>query len=88
MATISRFKAVVKVGRWRMTGFPAWLAWCFLHLLYIVGFKAQIGTLMHWFISFASGARSERTWTNQQMVGRLALERLGEGASGRLVSGQ
>lgn len=88
MATIARFKAVVTTGRWRMTGFPAWLAWCFLHLLYIVGFKAQVGTLMHWFISFVSGARSERTTTNQQMVARLALQRLGEGASGKLVSGK
>lgn len=87
MATISRFQAVVKMGKLEMTGFIAWLAWCFLHLLYITGFKAQFGTLMHWMISFVSGGRSERTSTNQQMVGRLALEHLGEGSSGRLVAG-
>lgn len=87
MATIARFKAVVKIGKLQMTGFVAWLAWCFLHLLYITGFKAQFGTLMHWLISFVSGGRSERTTTNQQMVGRLALEHLGEGSSGRLVAG-
>ncbi|MCD4557146.1 NAD(P)/FAD-dependent oxidoreductase [Schaalia sp. lx-100] len=88
MATIARFKAVVRVGKMSLKGFPAWLAWCFLHLLYIVGFKAQVGTLLHWFISFASGARTERTVTNQQMVGRLALENLGTGSSGRLVAGE
>lgn len=88
MATIARFRAVVKMDRLSLTGFPAWFAWCFLHLLYIVGFKAQVGTLMHWFISFVSGARSERTSTNQQMVARLALEQLGDGASGKLVTGQ
>ncbi|MDN6567074.1 MAG: NAD(P)/FAD-dependent oxidoreductase [Actinomyces sp.] len=88
MATIARFKAVVSVGRVKMTGFPAWLAWCFLHLLYIVGFKQQVITLVHWFISFLSRARSERTTTNQQMVARLALERLGEGSSGKLVTGE
>ena len=71
-----------------MTGFPAWLAWCFLHLLYIVGFKQQVITLVHWFISFLSRARSEHTTTNQQMVARLALERLGEGSSGKLVTGE
>ncbi|RRC95113.1 NAD(P)/FAD-dependent oxidoreductase [Schaalia canis] len=88
MATIARFKAVVSMGNLKLTGFPAWFAWCFLHLLYIVGFKAQVGTLLHWFISFVSNARSERTTTNQQMVGRLALEQLGTGSSGRLVAGE
>lgn len=87
MATISRFKAVVKIGKLELTGFAAWLAWCFLHLLYITGFKAQFGTLMHWMISFVSGGRSERTTTNQQLVGRLALEHLGSGSSGKLVAG-
>lgn len=88
MATIARFKAVVAMGRLRFTGFAAWAAWCFLHLLYIVGFKSQIGTLVHWFFSFISGARSQRTSTNQQLVGRLALETLGSGSSGRLVAGE
>ncbi|WP_022868436.1 NAD(P)/FAD-dependent oxidoreductase [Schaalia vaccimaxillae] len=87
MATIARFKAVVKMGQLKMTGFPAWVAWCFLHLLYIVSFKSQVGTLIHWFFSFVSGDRSQRTTTNQQMVGRLALEQLGTGSSGRLVAG-
>ncbi len=89
MATIARFKAVVSIGeKFKLTGFPAWIAWCFLHLIYIVGFKARIGTLVHWFISFLSNARSEQTNTNQQMVGRLALEKLGAGSSGRLVAGE
>jgi len=88
MATIARFKAVVKMGNTKMTGFTAWVAWCFLHLLYIVGFKSQVGTLVNWFFSFLSGARSQRTTTNQQMVARLAMEQLGAGASGKLVAGE
>ncbi|WP_084403014.1 NAD(P)/FAD-dependent oxidoreductase [Schaalia suimastitidis] len=88
MATISRFQAVVKMGKVRLTGFVAWVAWCFLHLLYIVGFKSQIGTLLHWLVAFMSGARPQRTTTNQQLVGRLALESLGTGSSGRLVAGE
>lgn len=88
MATIARFKAVASIGRTRLSGLPAWAAWCFLHLLYITGFKAQVGTLLHWVVSFFSSARSERTTTNQQLVGRLALERLGSGSSGKLVTGK
>lgn len=88
MATISRYRAVVKIRRLEVSGFVAWQMWCFLHLLYIVGFKNQFSTLMDWFFSFISGRRTERTVTNQQMVARLALETLGAGSSGRLVAGQ
>lgn len=86
MATISKFQAVMKLGKFKATGFIAWLAWCFLHLLYIAGFKAQISTLVRWTVSFLSSARSARTTTNQQMVGRLALEKLGAGSSGKLLA--
>ena len=58
-----------------------------LHLLYIAGFKQRMSTLLHWFISFLTRGRAERVTTNQQMVGRLALEELGEGTSARLMSG-
>ncbi|HYO85876.1 MAG TPA: NAD(P)/FAD-dependent oxidoreductase [Dermatophilaceae bacterium] len=87
MATISRFRAVVSVGRLRVTGFPAWLMWLGLHLLYITGFKHRVTTLLHWAISFIGNARSERVTTNQQLVGRLAMERLGQHVSGPLLQG-
>lgn len=88
MATIAKFQAVVSIGRLRLSGFIAWLAWCFLHLLYITGFKARVSTLLHWGVSFLSPARSQRTYTNQQMVGRNALRTLGTGTSGKLFSGE
>lgn len=87
MATIARYKAVANVGPVKMSGFFAWLAWCFLHILYITGFKSRVSTLFHWLVSFGSRARSERTTTNQQMVGRLALGNLGERVSSLLVKG-
>ena len=43
---------------------------------------------MNWFFSFISGARSQRTTTNQQLVARLAMEQLGSGVSGKLVAGE
>lgn len=88
MATIARSKAVASVGPAQIHGFPAWLAWCFLHILYITGFKSRVSTLFHWLVSFASNARSERTTTNQQLVGRLALNRLGARVSTPLIRGE
>lgn len=88
MATISKYKAVTKIGRIRLTGFTAWFAWLFLHLLYIAGFKQRITTLLSWALTFIGNGRSQRVVTNQQMVGRLALERLGAHASGKLIQGE
>ncbi|MDO5534444.1 MAG: NAD(P)/FAD-dependent oxidoreductase [Propionibacteriaceae bacterium] len=88
MATISKFSAVVKMGRLELTGFIAWAAWLFLHLLYIAGFKSRVTTLLHWAISFVGTGRTERVTTNQQLVGRLALDQLGQRVSGRLFRGE
>ncbi len=88
MATIARFKAVVSIGKLKLTGFVAWAAWLFLHLLYIAGFKQKVSTLLRWAISFLSNARSERVTTHQQMVGRLAMEQLGSRTAGTLMRGE
>ena len=61
MATIAKWKAVVQIGKLQLGGFIAWLAWCFLHLLTIAGFKNQVGTLVRWLITFVSGKRSAMT---------------------------
>ena len=87
MATISKYQAVVSVGRVRLAGFIAWLMWLGLHLLYITGFKHRVTTLLHWAIAFVSNSRPERVSTNQQMVGRLAMQRLGQHVSGPLLHG-
>ncbi len=76
MATISRFSAVASVGRFRFSGLLAWLMWLVIHLVYIVGFKHRITTVLHWLISFLGRGRSERVATEQQVLARLALEQL------------
>src|SRR3954462_2230577 len=79
MATISRFHAVVDLGRLKFEGFIAWLMWLALHLFYIVGFKSRITTVLHWLVSFLGRGRSQRVATQQQVYGRLALEHVGPG---------
>jgi NADH dehydrogenase len=75
MAIISRFRAVAMVGKLRLTGIVAWLMWLGVHLVYLTGFKNQVSALMRWAITFISNNRSERTTTEQQIFGRLALQR-------------
>jgi NADH:ubiquinone reductase (H+-translocating) len=74
MATISRFSAVASIGRLRLSGFVAWLMWLAVHLLYLIGFKNRITTLLHWLVSFVGRGRSERVFTLQQIFGRIALD--------------
>ena len=75
MATVSRFQAVASVGPLRLSGFIAWLMWLAVHLVYIIGFKHRLTTLLHWTVSFLGRGRSERVSTQQQVFGRQALAR-------------
>jgi NADH:ubiquinone reductase (H+-translocating) len=79
MATISRFSAVASIGSLRFSGFVAWVLWLAVHLVYIIGFKQRITTLLHWAVSFLGRGRSERTVTEQQVFARTAIEQLGDG---------
>ncbi|NEK57159.1 NAD(P)/FAD-dependent oxidoreductase [Geodermatophilus sabuli] len=81
MATISRFSAVADISKFKFEGFLAWVIWLVVHLMYIVGFKSRITTVLHWAVSFLGRGRSQRVATQQQVYGRLALEQLGPGFS-------
>jgi NADH dehydrogenase len=75
MATISRFSAVVSIGRLRLAGVVGWLLWLAVHLLYLVGFKNRVTAVLHWFVSFIGRGRSQRTVTLQQIFARNLLQR-------------
>ena len=77
MATISRFSAVADIKGFKFSGFIAWVLWLVVHLMYIVGFKSRVTTVLHWAVSFLGRGRSQRVGTQQQVYGRLALEQLG-----------
>ena len=60
MATIGRHKAVVEVGKFSMVGAPAWFAWLWLHLFYLLGGRNKIGTMADWtwnYLTFDCGNR-------------------------------
>ncbi|MDQ6622734.1 MAG: NAD(P)/FAD-dependent oxidoreductase [Verrucomicrobiota bacterium] len=60
MATIGRNKAVADLRYVHFSGLPAWLAWLFVHVLFLVGFRNRVAVLLQWawaYISFNKGAR-------------------------------
>ena len=78
MATVSKFNAVAKIGPLEFGGFIAWLAWLFLHLIYLVGFKTKIVTVLSWTVTFLGRNRGQLTITEQQAYARTRLEELQE----------
>ncbi|MGV0813025.1 NAD(P)/FAD-dependent oxidoreductase [Mycolicibacterium boenickei] len=78
MATVSRFSAVAKVGKLEFAGFFAWLCWLVLHLVYLVGFKTKLVTLLSWGVTFLSTKRGQLTITEQQAYARTRIEELEE----------
>ena len=76
MATVSRFSAVVQVGKLEFGGFIAWLAWLVLHLYYLIGFQNRFTTLLHWAVTFLGRRRSQMTITSQMTYARLAMTRV------------
>lgn len=60
LATVGRTAAVADFGKLKLSGVSAWLAWLFIHLLFLVGFRNRLFVLLHWtwsFISYDRGAR-------------------------------
>ena len=76
MATVSRFSAVAKIGPAEFSGLFAWFAWLLLHLVYLVGFKTKVSTLLSWTVTFLSTRRGQLTITEQQAFARTRLEQL------------
>ncbi|MGI8889226.1 MAG: NAD(P)/FAD-dependent oxidoreductase [Chthoniobacterales bacterium] len=60
MATIGRNRAVADLNIVHFSGFPAWLAWLFVHVLYLVGFRNRFLVIFQWawaYLTFNKGAR-------------------------------
>lgn len=79
MATISRFSAVMQVPvpgtkkKFETEGYFAWLGWLALHLVYLVGFRNRLNTLINWFFAFSTRGRTQLAVTEQQVYARTAL---------------
>ena len=63
MATIGRSAAVAWVGRFKFSGLLAWLAWLFIHLIFLIGFRSRVAVLFNWTYSYFSYKRSARLIT-------------------------
>jgi NADH:ubiquinone reductase (H+-translocating) len=60
LATIGRSRAVADFGKVHISGFFAWVAWLFIHLLFLIGFRNRLFVMSEWawaYITYNHGAR-------------------------------
>ena len=63
MATIGKHRAIAQTGRFRLTGYLAWLAWLFIHILYLIGFRNRLVVFSQWVWSYVFSKRAARLIT-------------------------
>ena len=48
LATIGRHSAIAAVGKLKLSGYPAWLFWLFIHIYFLIGFRNRLVVLTDW----------------------------------------
>lgn len=66
MATIGRSSAVAMALDRNFSGFPAWVVWLALHLMYLVGFRNRILVLLNWAFYYFFHERQVRLITDER----------------------
>jgi NADH dehydrogenase len=63
LATIGRSAAIAQFGKIHISGFIAWLAWLFVHILFLIGFRNRLLVFIQWAWSYLTYERSARLIT-------------------------
>jgi NADH:ubiquinone reductase (H+-translocating) len=63
MATIGRSAAVAQIDGLKFSGFPAWLAWLTVHLVFLIGFRNKTAVFFNWIYSYLTYKRGMRIVT-------------------------
>jgi NADH dehydrogenase len=63
LATIGRQAGVADFGRLKLSGLPAWLAWLFIHLFFLIGFQNRLLVFLQWAWSYLTFQRGSRLIT-------------------------
>jgi NADH dehydrogenase len=76
LATIGRNAAVAQFGKLHISGYPAWLAWLFIHIFFLIGFRNRILVMIQWAWAYFTYQRGARLITgSEDLPGWAELER-------------
>ncbi|HUI85332.1 MAG TPA: NAD(P)/FAD-dependent oxidoreductase [Candidatus Binatia bacterium] len=68
LATIGRAAAIAQFGKLHISGFFAWLAWLFVHIMFLIGFRNRIVVMFQWAWSYLTYERAARLITGESRV--------------------
>jgi NADH dehydrogenase len=72
-AAVGRFKAIVSVRGLRLSGFPGWVVWLFVHITFLNGFANRAAALWRWARAMVGRSRPERVFSVGHTGGDLSL---------------
>jgi len=68
LATIGRAAAVAQFRKLHISGYPAWLAWLFVHIFFLIGFRNRLIVMIQWAWSYFTYERGVRLITGDQTL--------------------
>ncbi len=75
LATIGRHRAVAAIGTLKLQGFVAWMAWLFVHILYLASFRNRITVFVQWAYQYLTYQRGVRLITGATAHRLLKISR-------------
>jgi NADH:ubiquinone reductase (H+-translocating) len=72
MAIIGKNYAVVKTGKFEIQGFIAWMAWLFVHIAFLIGFRNKLSVLLGWAYAYVVNTPEARIIVYPQAPGTVA----------------
>jgi NADH:quinone reductase (non-electrogenic) len=63
LAVLGRGAAIADLGRVRLSGLPAWLIWCFVHIFNLIGFRNRFIVMFEWAWAYFRNERGARLIT-------------------------
>ena len=75
LATIGRAAAVAEFGKIHVSGFLAWLAWLFVHILFLIGFRNRLLVFIQWAWSYVTYERGARLITGSTYLPGWSADR-------------
>lgn len=76
LAVIGRHSAVVNLPWTKLTGFPAWFVWLFVHIFYLIEFDNKLMVMTQWASNYLTRKQGARLITEQkQSTGSWGITR-------------
>ncbi len=82
LATIGRAAAVAQFGKFELSGYFAWLAWLFIHILFLIGFRNRLLVMFQWAWSYLTYERGARLITGSDELAGWPQSQENGGATG------